>query len=89
VSYALGRWGALLRYLDHGQLEIDDNAAEQELRVVAIYSLNATATPNGLDPESYLRTVLGHIASHPINRIEELPPWNLDVSLPPAEQPAA
>ena len=101
VRYALGRWEALLRYCDDGRLEIDNNAAERALRVVAlgrknflfagsdgggesaaaIYSLIGTAKLNGIEPESYLRNVLSRIAEHPINRIEELLPWNIDAEL--------
>jgi transposase len=36
VRYALGRWEALMRYCDDGHLEIDNNAAERALRVVAL-----------------------------------------------------
>ena len=109
VRYALGRWDALLRYVEDGRLEMDNNAAERALRVVAlgrknylfagsdrggeraatVYSLIGTAKLNGLDPEGYLREVLSRIADHPINRIEELLPWNLAAGRPPASTHSA
>jgi hypothetical protein len=48
-------------------------------RAAAMYTLIGTAKLNGLDPEAYLRHVLDRIADHPINRINDLLPWNVDL----------
>jgi transposase len=48
-------------------------------RAAIIYTLTETAKMNGIDPESYLRDVIGRIADHKINRIGELLPWNINL----------
>ena len=65
-AVALGRKNYLFAGSDRG----GESAA-------AMYSLIGTAKLNGIDPEGYLRDLLSRIAEHPINRIEELLPWNL------------
>jgi transposase len=50
-----------------------------------LYSLIGTCRLNGIDPHRYLRQVLERIPAHPINRIQELLPWNLPL---PAPKPA-
>jgi len=39
------------------------------------YTLIETAKLNGVDPHAWLTNVLGRIAEHKINRIDELLPW--------------
>ena len=63
---ALGRKNYLFAGSDRG----GESAA-------AMYSLIGSAKLNGLDPEAYLSHILARIADHPINRIQELLPWNV------------
>ena len=41
-----------------------------------MYTIIETAKMCGLDVEAYLANVIARIADHPINRIDELLPWN-------------
>src|SRR5580658_2355723 len=38
------------------------------------WSGHASSSLNGLDPEGYRRSILAHIADHPVNRVDELLP---------------
>jgi transposase len=55
-------------------------------RAAIIYSLIETCKLNHIDPQRYLEYVLARIADHPINRIDELLPWNVADRLNQPEQ---
>jgi transposase len=46
-------------------------------RAAIIYSLIETCKLNNIDPQTYLQYVLERIADHPINKVDELLPWNV------------
>ncbi len=50
-------------------------------RAALIYSLIGTARLNDINPQEYLTHVIERIADHPINRVDELLPWNLKAEL--------
>lgn len=96
VGYALSNWAALCCYVEDGDLEIDNNAAERSLRGVVVGRKNwlfygsdaggrtaavltsfmASCRQVNIDPFAYLKDVLGRIASHPVNALEQLLPAN-------------
>lgn len=106
VRYALNQWEALTRFLEDGDLEIDNGATERANRDIAIgrgnwtffgsdnggktaavlLSFIATCKRNAVEPFAWFRDVLSRIATHPINRIEELLPHNWKPS-PPSPKP--
>ena len=100
INYALNNEIALKRFLDDGKIEIDNNASERAMRVIAqgrknwmfagsdaggktaaaIYTITETAKLNGINPQVYLKNVLGQIQDHNAKKIVDLLPWNLKLT---------
>ena len=45
-------------------------------RAAVMYSLIVTAKMNDIDPQAWLANVLARIAEHPVQKLDELLPWN-------------
>ena len=58
-------------------------------RAANIYSLIGSCLLNDIEPYRYLREVLERIAQHPINRIDELLPWNVAAKVQAPQRLAA
>jgi len=46
------------------------------LRPAHLHSLIVTAKMNDVDPQAWLADVLARIAEHPVQKLDELLPWN-------------
>jgi transposase len=55
-------------------------------RAAIAYSIIESCKLNQIDPQRYLEYVLARIADHPINRIEQLLPWNVADKLDQPDQ---
>jgi transposase len=57
-------------------------------RAAVMYSLIVTAKMNDIDPQAWLADALARIAEHPVQRLDELLPWNWHTSSAQASQAA-
>lgn len=48
-------------------------------RAAVLYSILGTAKLNDINPTHYLTAVLKRISQHPINQIDKLLPWNIEL----------
>lgn len=69
VRYALSRWYALVRYIDDGHIEIDNNAAERSLRGVALGRKNYLFAGSDAGGER-AAAIYSLIASAKLNRLD-------------------
>jgi transposase len=81
INYSLKRWAALTRFLDDGRLCMTNNAAERELRAIAVGRRNWTfaGSDEGGRRAAALYTladVLARMPDYPAKRISDLLPWN-------------
>ena len=53
-----------------------------------MYSLIVTAKMNDVDPQAWLANILARIAEHPVQKLDELLPWNCRLLREPVSQAA-
>ena len=74
IDYTLARWAALIRYVDDGRLDIDNNACENSIRPTAIGKKNFLfiGHPEAGQRSAVIYSVLGSCRRHGINPAEYL-----------------
>lgn len=96
----MNNWQALTRYVDDGDLHIDNNPAENAIRPIVLGRKNwllvgsdkggrtaailssviASCRRQEIDPFAYLRDVLTHFATCPINEIDQFLPARWEIA---------
>jgi transposase len=80
VDYSFKRWGVRVRFLDDGRLCRTNNAAERELRAMAIRRRNSTfAGSNGNGRRAatlYTLIATAGLPDHPAGQMGQFLPWN-------------
>lgn len=96
IKYALNQWSALERFLEHGEVEIDNNLVENSIRPTAIgkknwlffgseeagtrnaviYTLIQNCRMHGIEPHSYLKSLLERLPTTTNQRVAQLTPLN-------------
>jgi transposase len=71
MDYMLKRWSVFARFLDDGRIRLSSRGRACRRGVLIV-----TAKMNDVDPQAWLADVLARIAEHPVQRLDELLPWN-------------
>ena len=69
ISYTLNQWEEVLTYIDHGQVEIDNNGIERDVRLVAIGRKNYlfVGSPEAGDRSAVLYSLLISARHHGVD----------------------
>jgi len=69
ISYTLNQWEEVLTYIDHGQVEIDNNGVERDVRPVAIGRKNSlfVGSPEAGDRSAVLYSLLISARHHQVD----------------------